>query len=345
MIGSGFVEDALTALHRFSPTATNTILEQAGIKPQDLQQPDFKIDAVRYSRLWLAIAEELQCEFFRFGARPMPPGSFAMLCHAALSSDNLEHAIRRSLRFFTLLIGEPKGELLLRDGRAVIVLREVSPPRAAFAYRTFFLILYGVFCWLVKRRLPVQEIGFRGAPPDQRPDYLDFFGTPVRFFQQETSLSFDPALLGLKIHRSKAALRQFLAQAPANILLRYRYDRSSASMIYKLLRETPPACWPDFAMAARNLRLSEPTLRRHLQASGLSYSGLKDELRRQYAFTWLSTSGKPVGQIAAELGYAEPSAFHRAFKKWSGTSPDRYRKLRNRAPQQATARSIDAALR
>lgn len=325
MIGSGFVEDALTALHGAEPAKITAILAAAGIQQSALSAPDFRLDPASYGRLWLGIAEDVQCEFFRFGQRPMPPGSFAMLCHAALSSDNLEHAIRRSLRFFTLLIGEPKGELILRDGLAVIVLREVSAPRSAFAYRTFFIILYGVLCWLVKRRLAIHSIGFRGTPPVGRTDYQVFFSTKVHFFQQETTLSFDPALLNLKIHRSKSALRQFLAQAPANILVRYRYDRGSASAVHKLLRETPPTDWPDFTQIAQILRVSEPTLRRHLQAEGMSYSSLKQELRRHYAFTWLKETDKPVGIIAAELGYTEPSAFHRAFKKWTGTSPADYR--------------------
>lgn len=325
MIGSGFVEDAVAAVHGAEPAKITGILTAAGINQAELSAPDFRLDPARYGRLWLTIAEDIQCEFFRFGQRPMPPGSFAMLCHAALSSDNLEHAIRRSLRFLTLLIGEPKGELILRDGLAVIVLHEVSAPRTAFAYRTFFLILYGVLCWLVKRRLAIHSIGFRGTPPVGRSDYQTFFGTKVSFFQQETTLTFDASLLGLKIHRSKAALRQFLAQAPANILVRYRYDRGSASAIHKLLRETPPADWPDFTEAAQIMRVSEPTLRRHLQADGMSYSGLKQELRRHYAFVWLKDTDKPVGMIANELGYTEPSAFHRAFKKWAGTSPADYR--------------------
>lgn len=61
-------------------------------------------------------------------------------------------------------------------------------------------------------------------------------------------------------------------------------------------------------------------------ADGMSYSSLKEELRRQYALSWLQETDKPVGLIAAELGYTEPSAFHRAFKKWTGTSPAAYRK-------------------
>ena len=325
MIDSGFVEDALAVLHDASPAKITAILAAAGIQQADLSAPDFRLDPARYGRLWLGIADEVQCEFFRFGQRPMPPGSFAMLCHAALSSDNLEHAIRRSLRFFTLLIGEPKGELILRNGLAVIVLREVSAPRSAFAYRTFFLILYGVLCWLVKRRLAIHSLGFRGTPPVERADYQAFFSTKVSFFQQETTLSFDPALLSLKIHRSKSALRQFLAQAPANILVRYRYDRGSASAVHKLLRESPPSDWPDFARLSQMMRVSEPTLRRHLQADGMSYSGLKQELRRHYALTWLKETDKPVGLIASELGYTEPSAFHRVFKKWTGTSPAEYR--------------------
>jgi AraC-like DNA-binding protein len=58
----------------------------------------------------------------------------------------------------------------------------------------------------------------------------------------------------------------------------------------------------------------------------VSFQGLKDSLRRDLAIEWLTAGRLPVAEVAAELGYAEPSAFHRAFRKWTGVTPGAYRR-------------------
>ncbi|MNL72950.1 DNA-binding transcriptional regulator SoxS [compost metagenome] len=60
---------------------------------------------------------------------------------------------------------------------------------------------------------------------------------------------------------------------------------------------------------------------------GVSYQDLKDALRRDLAIEALSHSGRPVADIAAELGFAEPGAFHRAFRRWTGSRPGAYRRV------------------
>jgi AraC-like DNA-binding protein len=87
---------------------------------------------------------------------------------------------------------------------------------------------------------------------------------------------------------------------------------------------------------ADDLQISSSTLRRRLEAEGQSYQSIKDQLRRDMAIDLLSFSQLSVMDIAGELGFAETSAFHRAFKKWTDANPGEYRRtvLQRRSSRQ-----------
>ena len=82
----------------------------------------------------------------------------------------------------------------------------------------------------------------------------------------------------------------------------------------------------DFETLAQQMHFSPSTLRRHLIDEGQSYQSIKDALRLDLAISQLCHSDKSVEGIALDLGFAEASAFHRAFKKWTGTRPGEYRR-------------------
>ncbi|QRM57503.1 AraC family transcriptional regulator [Sinorhizobium sp. BG8] len=321
MISTSFVEEALDCLRRHGkPTAP--LLESLGLPPV-IDRP---ISAELYGSLWLAVAAEVDDEYFGMGGRPMRRGSFTLLCHCVLHAETLEHAIRRALRFLAVVIEDPSGELLIADGLAQIILTDRGGPRSAFAYRTFWILLHGIACWLVGRRIPIRMVDFRCSEPVQGADYRLFFGAPVRFDQPASRLAFDRSILALPISRSEQALKQFLRGAPANILVRYRYDAGLAANVRKRLRKTPPAAWSGFEELAAQMRISPSTLRHRLQVEGQNYAGIKDEIRRDLAIDMLLNSQSGVGEISAQLGFSEPSAFHRAFRKWTSKSPGAFRR-------------------
>jgi AraC-like DNA-binding protein len=83
---------------------------------------------------------------------------------------------------------------------------------------------------------------------------------------------------------------------------------------------------PDFEALAAELNMTAATMRRRLAEEGASYQGIKDQLRRDLAISYLSHSNRSVMDIALELGFSERSAFHRAFLKWTGASPGEFRR-------------------
>ena len=124
MISQGFVQDALASLtaRGIDP---GPVLARAGIAP-DARGP---VDNLQYGRLWLAIADRIGCEIFGMAARPMRPGSFALMGHAVLHAGRLERALPRALRFLNVVLDDPQGRVVLRDGRAEIVLTDQAGPR------------------------------------------------------------------------------------------------------------------------------------------------------------------------------------------------------------------------
>ena len=321
-IAPGFVDDALESI-RLRGIDVVPLMAQIGLSER-VTEP---VTNVEYGRLWWLIAETIDDEFFGLAARPMRPGSFNLLCHAVLHAGTLERALRRALQFLNVVLDDPRGELRIRDGMAHVILTDAGPPRPAFAYRAYWLILMGVACWLIGRRIPLRTLDFACPAPVHRQDYHKFFGAPVLFDQPVTRLVFSSSYLSLPIIRSDVALESFLREAPANILIRYRHDNDLSARMRAQLNALPIAEWPSFAELAAGLGMSVPTLRRRLRGEGQSFSTIKDELRFVAAERLLQENRLSVAEVAAELGYSEPSAFYRAFHKWMGQSPGRFRTI------------------
>lgn len=320
IIAPGFVEDALDCV-RARGIDEAPLLLGAGL-PSVVARP---VSNVEYGRLWWLIAQAMQDEFFGLAARPMRPGSFTLLCQATVHAGTLDRALRRTLAFLAVVLDDPRGELRQRGGEAEIRLVDRAAPRPALAYRTYWLLVMGVACWLIGQRIPLRRVDFACPAPEHRRDYRQFFGAPVNFDQPESRLAFDAAFLRRPLIRNEAALKAFLRGAPANILLRYRHDDGLAKRVRLRLGAAPPADWPDFEALAGEFRMSPATLRRRLAAEGQSFGAIREDLRSLLAQKLLRRPDLSIADVAAELGYSEPTAFHRAFRGWTGSTPGAFR--------------------
>lgn len=325
-ISIAFVLEALAGVRERGLDADG-LLQQAGISPELLDAPQARVSSVHYATLWHLIAEALDDEFFGMDSHPMKAGSFTLLCHSVIHCDTLERALRRALRFFRLVLDDFEG-VLERDGdTARVVLAERLPgPRRAFAYGTFLIILHGLACWLIGRRITLDHARFRCAEPDFSAEWRVLFSPDLRFGEAETAISFPAEYLDMANVQNERTMKVFLRSAPANFLVKYRNSDGLVARIRRQLRHIPPDTWPDFETLAQQLHSSVSTLRRHLIDEGQSYQSIKDDLRRDLAISQLCHSEKSVLDIAHDLGFAEASAFHRAFKKWTGARPGEYRR-------------------
>ncbi|MCR6631968.1 MAG: AraC family transcriptional regulator [Magnetospirillum sp.] len=305
------------------------LLEQIGLSPSLLNLPHARVSPPTYTMLLRLIAQVLDDEFFGHDSRRMKVGSFAMMCHSVIHCRTLDRALKRSLRFFALMLDDLRGTLSRGEGGTIVLtLLPADPGRPArvFAQETLLMFVHRLACWLVNRRIPILRASFAYPEPPQAAEYPLMFTSELRFDQPRTEIAMDGKYCALPVVRTAESLRDFLSVAPGNLLVQYKDSNSLAAQIQRRLRELPPSEWPGFDQIADDMRTSASTLRRRMEAEGQSYQAIKDHLRRDMAINLLSDSAMSVMDIAAELGFAETSAFHRAFKKWTGANPGEYRR-------------------
>ncbi|NNM61298.1 MAG: AraC family transcriptional regulator [Steroidobacteraceae bacterium] len=321
-----FVVAALQSVRARSFDA-DELLSRVGLSADLLQLPQARVSAKQYGELWRLVALTLDDEFFGQDSRRMKSGSFAMLCHSVIHCRNLAQALERSLRFYRLILDDIRGELVREDREARIELHTHAgavQPRV-FAHEILLMLLYGLACWLVNRRLPIQHAQFGYPEPAHSGEYRLMYCDALRFDAPCTAIAIEAAHLDLPLAQNERTLKDFLRTAPENIILKYKNTGSVGARIRRRIRQAPPGEAPDFEVLAREFHMTAATLRRRLREEGVSFQSIKDDLRRDLAVRYLTHSGRSVMDIALELGFSERSSFHRAFRKWTGASPGQFR--------------------
>jgi AraC-like DNA-binding protein len=322
-----FVAAALESV-RARQMDTDRLLTQVGLSPGLLQVPQARVSAKHYGELWRLVALTLDDEFFGQDSRRMKSGSFAMLVHAVLGCKNLGAALERSLRFYGLILDDFSGSLSRAGPEATLSLRErvAGAPARIFGHEVLLMLLHGVACWLVGRRIPILRAQFSYPEPAHSAEYRLMYCTDLTYDKANTAMVFAADYLNLPIVQNERSVKDFLRTAPESILVKYKNGSSLSARIRRRLRQLLPGEVPDFDQLAAELNLTTATLRRRLHEEGASYQGIKDQLRRDLAISYLSHSDRNVMDIALELGFSERSAFHRAFRKWTGASPGEFRR-------------------
>jgi AraC-like DNA-binding protein len=322
-----FVAAALQGV-RARDLNADELLANVGLSSSLLQVPQARVSAKHYGALWRTIALALDDEFFGQDSRRMKAGSFAMLCHSVLSCKTLAQALDRSLRFYALLLDDISGTSERDSNEARIILHErtAGAGQRVFAHELLLLLLYGVSCWLVGRRIPILRAEFSYPEPAHSAEYRLMYCSELSFNRPNTLIAFEAHYLDLPVVQNERSIKEFLRTAPESILVKYKNGSSLTAKIRRRLRQFLPGEVPDFESLADELNMTAATMRRRLHEEGESYQSIKDQLRRDLAIGYLSHSSRSVMDIALELGFSERSAFHRAFRKWTGASPGEFRR-------------------
>ncbi len=324
-----FVRPVAAALAAHGLNA-DSVLNSAGIPPALLDVGLSRVSASQYAELWRRTISGMDDEFFGQDSRRMKEGSFALLVRAVVHCQTLAGALDRAIRYFGIFLDDVALKLTRAGHSAHLT---VKPKNAAhvvprFAQETLLVMTHGLACWLVGRRIPIQTAAFAFPMPDHAGEYAAIFSPNLRFDAPQTVIEFQAATLDLPVTQSERSAKDFLRMAPQNILLKYKSPQSMATRIRRRLRQTLPHELPDLDSLARELGAAPATLRRRLKEEGESYQTIKDNLRRDLAIAYLSSTSLSVRDISLALGFDEPSAFHRAFRKWADLSPGAYRRAK-----------------
>ncbi|MYT27749.1 MULTISPECIES: AraC family transcriptional regulator ligand-binding domain-containing protein [unclassified Streptomyces] len=312
---------------------TVPLLQGAGIPPLLLADDRARVTGEQFARLVRALHRATDDEFLGLGPAPSRRGTFAMMCQTCLGCPDLGAALDRATRFYRLFPGGPDLAVAAGpdDGLAVLTVRSElhRHDEAVFLAACLLLIWHRLAGWLIGRRIPLHWVRFAHPAPAHAEEYPALFGCPVRFGAPQTAAGWDAHWLTAPVVRDQPALAALLRRAPADLLARRDYGTTVAEQVRRALaqalRAPAPARLPEAADIAARLAVSPATLRRRLRAEGTSYQRLKDAVRRDAALTALAAGQEPIAALAARIGFSEDTAFHRAFRRWTGTTPGAYR--------------------
>jgi len=323
-ISIALVHEALSAAYA-KGLNTQIILSKAGIPAELLMSPKARVPVTTYAQLWIELANAMNDEFFGMDSHPMRRGSYKLLTKLVSTAETLEKALYDILKFFNFILDDLQGELIRDQQKAYLVIRDREQPKRMFTYATFLILVHGLMCWLVDQRIGLNKISVRCTQPQDIQDYLVRFGEDIQFNAGINQIEFDAHYLDIKIKKDKKALYDFLEQTPQNLLVRFKNENALSLLIRRHLLKLHPAQWPELKDVAQHLNISEATVQRRLKHEGVSYQQIKNEIRCDIAVERLSKTNDSIQDISGDLSFQDPSAFHRAFKKWTGVSPGAYR--------------------
>lgn len=306
-------------------------LQSAQIAPDFLQRTDARITALQMEWLSAYAMRELDDEALGWFSRRLPWGSYGMLVRASLTAPTLAVALARWCRHHGLLTEDIHLQVSQAQGVASLQLTEHRDLGALqeFAVVSVLRNALGVACWLTDSRIPLLQTTLRFAPPPHADSYRVLFDGPTQFNAPTHSLQFDAGYLNLPIRRDEAALQRMLKRALLLTVRPYRRDRMLVEKVRQTLAEHPEHSRNADELAAW-LNLSARTLHRQLKEEGASLQQLKDAVRRDLATDLLLRTQRPIKQIAAEVGFQNEKSFMRAFKGWTGRTPEDYRQGQSR---------------
>ena len=322
---------AIAAAYAQRGLRVDEALAMAQIEPKLLKKNNARVTAMQMELMSGIAMQALDDEGLGWFSRRLPWGSYGMLVRASLTSPTLGVALARWCRHHGLLTDDI--HLDLTEGNGVVTL-QLDEVRDLGMFREFCVVsvlrnALGVACWLTDSRIPLMATQLRFAPPAHAESYRVLFDGPTHFNAPINALQFDAGYLRLPVRRDEAALQHMLQRALLLTVRPYRRDRLLVEKVRQTLAQHPEHSRNADDLAAW-LNMSARTLHRQLKEEGASLQALKDAVRRDVAMAQLQRTARPLKQVAQAAGFQNEKSFIRAFKAWTGTSPEAFRQQQGR---------------
>jgi AraC-like DNA-binding protein len=176
---------------------------------------------------------------------------------------------------------------------------------------------------LTGQSLKLYGVWFQHPQPENLAEHDRIFQTPVQFAQPVNRLVFEASCLDWPMKSANASLLAVFEQHATALLS--SQTQGYAQKVGQAISQNLQGDVPSLGAIAHTLALSPRQLQRELKAENTSYQTLLDDIRRELALRHMQNPDVSIHGMAFLLGFSEPSAFHRAFKRWTGQTPRSYR--------------------
>jgi len=303
------------------------LFPELGLDYAALDDPDARFPQDGMTRLWERAVELSGNPAIGLNmAKVVRPASFHVVGYALMSSRTLKEGFARLVRYQRIIAeGADLSFRPVPEGYALILAihGDRLPPARQSAEASLAYAL--AFCrWMTGKPLRPREIRFQGAAPADLEPYRQVFQAPLRFNAAHYALLFERADMETPLPTANASLAQLHDRFAGEYLARFAESRVT-HLARQVLCRLLPQGEPKREVVAQALHLSQRTLQRRLQEEGTSFQQLLDDTRRELAEQYLAQPNLTLLETAYLLGFADPSNFFRAFRRWFDATPGEYR--------------------
>ena len=307
------------------------MLTSVGIDPNGAWDPRQMIAAESYYGMLESIAEKIDVTDLpvRTGAS-MRLDEYGALGLAFKAATTLGASYARIARYARLWISVVEYELRPGDGGTLFILHRAGERRLGMRLSNEATLASAVSIARQVSPVPVSPeiVLVRHAAPDSVAAHEEWFGCPVRFGSDLDAILYAGETLARPNILGDEGISRYLISHLDAELSRISDAPELVSQARDAIAQALSEGTPKMAEIARRLGFSARSFHRRLSEHGMSYHGLTEETRRDLAEGLLRDERHSLAEIAFLTGFSEQSAFTRAFKRWSGTTPASYRKTR-----------------
>ena len=328
-VSAGYVK-ALLGVALAKGADRDQLLARACINPDDLEDPDNRLPFERFKALMRA-AKQL-CDDPALALHFGEVTHFAEMSIVGLTSraaETMADAFAQMNRYARLVVevdGHESGDrfAIVRAGEGEIWVedRRRNPNDFPELTESTWARFSAEYARYFPQAPPfLKAVHVTHAETAYRAEYDRVFKAPVTFNSDRNALLIVESWLHIKLGPPNRYVFGIFSERAQALLNSLENSRTARGRVEGLLIPVLHTGEPNMERIAKQMGLSRPTLYRQLKAEGVSYETLLDDLRHRMALHYLDGKKVSVSQTAYLVGFSDPSAFSRAFKRWTGASP------------------------
>lgn len=300
------------------------LLARSGLEPRILEDQDGRLPLAKLVTL-IRVAKELCHDpalALRFG-ETVDCAEYSVASMISYACTTVGDALIQRNRYGRLLAELPCDQpdrfvLEHARGRVWLIDTRSDPNQVPELTETFFSRV----AWAARQQGPfLQAAHFTWPEPSYRAEYDRVFGVPLAFARRRNALLLDAAWLRQRVAVAPRYVFAILSAHADALLARLDGAKTTRGRVEGLLMPILHTGDASIELVARELGLSRQTLHRRLRAEGVTFAKVLDELRHTLAVHYLQGKRVSVSEAAYLVGFSDPAAFSRAFKRWTGTRP------------------------
>jgi AraC-like DNA-binding protein len=298
------------------------LLASARLCRADVEDPEAYVSPSACARVFARARQERRVPNLALHlALRTPVGTSPLLDYLIVSSDSVGQGLQRLARYLRLVNPAIRVAVDDVDDPADVVVDSGGDPFGAELTVSMSVVR---FMRETDDQLKVAYVTFTHDPDDVS-EYARVLRCPVRTGESWNGWALPKESLRLSLRRRDPALRRWLERQAADMLARLPAGNDVIDDVRRVLATQVTAGDITIDVVARRLATTPRTLQRRLARTGTSFDALRDDMRKQAAEVYLADATLSITEVAYLLGYSEPGALHRAFKRWYGMTPEAFR--------------------